>query len=48
MNNYHQSPNVDLVHGAWTDGSSSKDVILELERQGLRVVAAPIPLTTWR
>lgn len=34
------------VHGAWADGSSWKDVILPLERQGLRVVAAPIPLTS--
>ena len=35
-----------LVHGAWADGSSWKDVILGLEREGLRVVAAPIPLTS--
>ena len=34
------------VHGAWADGSSWKDVILPLERQGLRVIAAPIPLTS--
>jgi len=34
------------VHGAWADGSSWKDVILRLERRGLRVVAAPIPLTS--
>jgi hypothetical protein len=34
------------VHGAWADGSSWKDVILPLERQGSRVVAAPIPLTS--
>jgi len=34
------------VHGAWADGSRWKDVILRLERQGLRVVAAPIPLTS--
>ena len=34
------------VHGAWADGSSWKDVILGLERQGLRVIAAPIPLTS--
>src|SRR5215469_6451630 len=35
-----------LVHGAWADGSSWKDVILGLEREGLRVVAAPISLTS--
>src|SRR5262249_37293579 len=35
------------VHGAWADGSSWKDVILGLQREGLRVVAAPIPLTSF-
>ena len=37
---------VVVVHGAWADGSSWKDTILGLEREGLRVVAAPIPLTS--
>ena len=37
---------VVAVHGAWADGSSWSDVILRLERDGLRVVAAPIPLTS--
>jgi pimeloyl-ACP methyl ester carboxylesterase len=37
---------VVAVHGAWADGSSWKEVILGLEREGLRVVAAPIPLTS--
>jgi len=37
---------VVAVHGAWADGSSWKDVILGLERDGVRVVAAPIPLTS--
>jgi pimeloyl-ACP methyl ester carboxylesterase len=37
---------VVVVHGAWADGSSWKDVILGLEREGLRVIAAPIPLTS--
>jgi len=35
-----------LVHGAWADGSCWRDVILPLERQGLRVICAPIPLTS--
>lgn len=35
-----------VVHGAWADGSSWKEVILRLEQGGLRVVAAPIPLTS--
>ena len=38
---------VFAVHGAWADGSSWKDVILGLEREGLRVIAAPIPLTSF-
>jgi len=37
---------VVAVHGAWADGSSWKDVILGLEREKLRVVAAPIPLSS--
>ncbi len=37
---------VVAVHGAWADGSSWKDVILGLEREGVRVIAAPIPLTS--
>ena len=35
-----------VVHGAWADGSSWKEVILRLEREGVRVIAAPIPLTS--
>ena len=35
-----------LVHGAWADGSSWKEVILALNKQGLQVVAAPLPLTS--
>jgi pimeloyl-ACP methyl ester carboxylesterase len=35
-----------LVHGAWADGSSWEPVIRELQKQGLNVVAAPIPLTS--
>jgi pimeloyl-ACP methyl ester carboxylesterase len=41
-----ENTNIVLVHGAWADGSSWKDVILLLEREGLRVIAAPIPLTS--
>jgi pimeloyl-ACP methyl ester carboxylesterase len=37
---------VVVVHGAWADGSSWKAVILSLEQKGLRVIAAPIPLTS--
>ncbi|HKA81734.1 MAG TPA: alpha/beta hydrolase [Xanthobacteraceae bacterium] len=37
---------VVLVHGAWADGSSWNDVIGPLLSGGLRVLAAPIPLTS--
>ena len=37
---------VIVVHGAWADGSSWKEVILRLEQEGVRVIAAPIPLTS--
>jgi pimeloyl-ACP methyl ester carboxylesterase len=37
---------VVVVHGAWADGSSWEPVIRELQKQGLNVVAAPIPLTS--
>src|ERR1700742_210051 len=35
-----------LVHGAWADGSSWRDVIAPLRRAGVDVVAAPLPLTS--
>jgi pimeloyl-ACP methyl ester carboxylesterase len=35
-----------LVHGAWADGSDWQRVVLPLERQGLHVICAPIPLTS--
>ena len=38
---------VVAVHGAWADGSSWKDVILSLQTRGLRMIAAPIPLTSF-
>jgi pimeloyl-ACP methyl ester carboxylesterase len=37
---------VVVVHGAWADGSSWEPVIRGLQKQGLNVVAAPIPLTS--
>ncbi|HEX4037633.1 MAG TPA: alpha/beta hydrolase [Acidobacteriaceae bacterium] len=37
---------VVLVHGAWADGSCWSNVILPLQRHGLHVIAAPIPLTS--
>jgi pimeloyl-ACP methyl ester carboxylesterase len=46
MNVIPQHSTVVLVHGAWADGSSWKEVILGLEREGVSVIAAPIPLTS--
>ncbi|HUN32657.1 MAG TPA: alpha/beta hydrolase [Trebonia sp.] len=37
---------VVLVHGAWADGSSWSKVIGPLQADGMKVVAAPLPLTT--
>lgn len=44
--NSSQNPTLVLVHGAWADGSSWEEVILPLEEQGLKVICAPIPLTS--
>ena len=46
MNSFPQNSAVVLVHGAWADGSCWKELILPLERQGLKVACAPIPLTS--
>ena len=35
-----------LVHGAWADGSSWRDVMAPLRGAGMDVVAAPLPLTS--
>jgi pimeloyl-ACP methyl ester carboxylesterase len=42
------TPNVTivLVHGAWADGSCWRNVILPLEKEGLNVTCAPLPLTS--
>jgi pimeloyl-ACP methyl ester carboxylesterase len=41
-----QNTNVVLVHAAWADGSSWNKVIPPLQRLGLNVVSAQIPLTS--
>ena len=38
---------VVLVHGAWADGSSWAKVIGPLAADGIKVVAAPLPLTSF-
>jgi pimeloyl-ACP methyl ester carboxylesterase len=46
MGEFPQNSTVILVHGAWADGSCWRNVILPLERRGLHVICAPIPLTS--
>jgi pimeloyl-ACP methyl ester carboxylesterase len=46
MNEFPESSTIILVHGAWADGSCWGNVILPLERRGLHVICAPIPLTS--
>jgi pimeloyl-ACP methyl ester carboxylesterase len=46
MNLFSKNATVVLVHGAWADGSSWNRVILPLLHQGLKVICAPIPLTS--
>jgi pimeloyl-ACP methyl ester carboxylesterase len=41
-----QNSAIVLVHGAWADGSCWSNVILPLQRNGLKVICAPIPLTS--
>jgi pimeloyl-ACP methyl ester carboxylesterase len=38
---------VVLVHGAWADGSSWAKIIAPLAADGINVVAAPLPLTSF-
>jgi pimeloyl-ACP methyl ester carboxylesterase len=40
------NPTIVLAHGAWADGSSWDKVIRGLRAQGLKSVAAPLPLTS--
>jgi pimeloyl-ACP methyl ester carboxylesterase len=46
MNAGTQPGSVILVHGAWADGSCWSNVVRPLQRHGLNVIAAPIPLTS--
>jgi pimeloyl-ACP methyl ester carboxylesterase len=46
MGEFPQDSTVILVHGAWADGSCWSNIILPLERHGLHVICAPIPLTS--
>jgi pimeloyl-ACP methyl ester carboxylesterase len=46
MSEFPQNSTIILVHGAWADGSCWRNVILPLEERGLRVICAPIPMTS--
>ena len=46
MSTFPQHSSIVLVHGAWADGSCWGNVIVPLQRQGLNVMCAPIPLTS--
>ena len=46
MNAFPKNSTIVLVHGAWADGSCWSNVILPLQRHGLNVICAPIPLTS--
>jgi pimeloyl-ACP methyl ester carboxylesterase len=37
---------IALVHAAWADGTCWSNIVLPLARRGLKVVCAPIPLTS--
>jgi pimeloyl-ACP methyl ester carboxylesterase len=43
---FPQSATIVLVHAAWADGTCWGNIILPLERRGLLVMCAPIPMTS--
>jgi pimeloyl-ACP methyl ester carboxylesterase len=45
-NEFPPDSTIVLVHGAWADGSCWRNVILPLEREGLHVLCAPIPMSS--
>jgi pimeloyl-ACP methyl ester carboxylesterase len=44
---FPQNSTIVLVHGAWADGSCWRNIITPLERRGLNVTCAPLPLTSF-
>jgi pimeloyl-ACP methyl ester carboxylesterase len=46
MSLFSKNATVVLVHGAWADGSSWSRMVLPLLDHGLKVICAPIPLTS--
>jgi pimeloyl-ACP methyl ester carboxylesterase len=43
---FPQNSTIMLVHAAWADGYCWSNIVLPLERRGLKVMCAPIPLTS--
>ncbi len=43
---FPENSTIVLVHAAWADGYCWSNVVLPLERRGLKVICAPIPLTS--
>ena len=43
---FPEDSTIVLVHAAWADGSCWSNIVPLLERRGLKVVCAPIPLTS--
>lgn len=46
MSSFAPNATIVLVHGAWSDGSCWRNIILPLRNEGLHVTCAPIPLTS--
>jgi pimeloyl-ACP methyl ester carboxylesterase len=43
---FPQDSTIILVHAAWADGSCWRNIIVPLQRHGLHVMCAPIPMTS--
>lgn len=43
---FPENSTIVLVHAAWADGYCWSNIVVPLERHGLRVMCAPIPLTS--
>ena len=46
MGEFPENSTIILVHAAWADGYCWSNIVLPLERRGLKVICAPIPLTS--
>ncbi len=46
MSGFAPNATVVFAHGAWADGSCFQKVILPLQKEGLGVICAPLPLTS--